>query len=82
MKNICLATLSSATSFFTVIETQTLITIISAIVLPIFFFCVGKAVDVLVQVRFRQMAEKRKARMRIDGDEEEFKQDRQDLQDG
>lgn len=70
-KNILLAGFASTTSIFAAIETQTLITIISAIVLPIFFFCIGKAVDVLVQVRFRQMAERRKARMRIDGDEDE-----------
>ena len=70
MKNILLAGFSSTTSFFAVIETQTLITIISAIILPIFFFCIGKAVDVMVQIRFRQMAERRKARMRIDGEEE------------
>lgn len=68
-KNICLAGFASTTSIFTAIETQTLITIISAIVLPIFFFCIGKAVDVMVQVRFRQMAERRKERLRIDGDE-------------
>jgi len=69
-KNIMLAGLSSITSVFTAIETQTLITIISAIILPIFFFCIGKAVDVMVQIRFRQMAERRKERKRIDGDEE------------
>ena len=69
-KNVCLAGLSSITSIFTAIEAQTLITIISAIILPIFFFCIGKAVDVMVQIRFRQMAERRKARMRIDGEEE------------
>jgi hypothetical protein len=62
MKNILLACFSSVTSFFAVIETQTLITIISAIILPIVFFCIGKAVDVMVQIRFRQMAERRKAR--------------------
>jgi hypothetical protein len=71
LKNICLATFSSTTSIFTAIETQTLITIISAIVLPVLFFCIGKAVDVLVQVRLRQMADKRRERMRIDGEEEE-----------
>ena len=70
-KNICLAGFASTTSIFAAIETQTMITIVSAIVLPIIFFCVGKAVDVMVQIRFRQMAERRKARMRIDGDEEE-----------
>lgn len=61
-KNIMLAGLSSLTSIFTAIEAQTLITIISAIILPIFFFCIGKAVDVMVQIRFRQMAERRKER--------------------
>jgi hypothetical protein len=67
LKNICLAACASTTSIFTAIEAQTLITVISAIILPIFFFCVGKAVDVMVQVRLRQMADKRREKMRIDG---------------
>lgn len=56
-KNICLACFSSTTSIFAAIEAQTLITIISAIVLPVVFFCIGKAVDVLVQVRLSKRQE-------------------------
>jgi hypothetical protein len=52
-KNILLAWISSASVFFEAIETRTLITIISAIVLPILFFAIGKTVDVLLQIHFR-----------------------------
>lgn len=49
-KNFFIAYFSTAPSLFAVVETRTLITVISAIVLPILFFTVGKAVDVLVQI--------------------------------
>lgn len=54
IKNILLAWISSMTSLFAAIETRTLITIISAIVLPILFFTIGKTVDVLLQIHFRR----------------------------
>lgn len=50
LKNFLLAYLSTVSSIFTAIETRTLITIISAIVLPILFFGVGKTIDVLLQI--------------------------------
>ena len=53
-KNILLAWISSLSSVFTAIETGTWITIISAIVLPIVFFTIGKTVDVLLQIYFRR----------------------------
>lgn len=53
-KNILLAWISSLSSVLTAIETRTWITIISAIVLPIIFFTVGKSVDVLLQIYFRR----------------------------
>lgn len=49
-KNIFIAYFSTATSLFAAIETRTLITIVSAVVLPIVFFAVGKTVDVLLQI--------------------------------
>lgn len=52
-KNILLAWISSASSVFTAIESRTLITIISAVVLPIVFFMIGKAIDVMLQVHFQ-----------------------------
>jgi hypothetical protein len=51
-KNILIAWISSASSVFTAIETRELITIISAILLPIIFFTIGKTVDVLLQLHF------------------------------
>lgn len=59
-KNILLAWVSSISTVFAAIETRTWITIISAIVLPIMFFAVGKTVDVLLQIYFRRREERRK----------------------
>lgn len=53
-KNILIAWISSASSVFTALETRELITIVSAIVLPIFFFTIGKTIDVLLQLHFRK----------------------------
>lgn len=49
-KNILIAWLSSTTSVMAAIEYRELITIVSAIVLPVLFFTIGKTVDVWVQV--------------------------------
>lgn len=50
LKNIFIAYFSTATSLFTAIETKTLITIISAVILPIMLFAIGKAIDVWLQI--------------------------------
>ena len=54
IKNFLLAYFSTASSVFAAVETRTLITIISAIVLPIIFFGVGKTIDVLLQIYLRR----------------------------
>ncbi len=59
-KNILLAWISSLYSFFAAVETGTLITIISAVVLPVVFFALGKTVDVLLQFYFERRNERRK----------------------
>ena len=59
-KNILLAWISSISSVFAAIEARTWITIISAVVLPIVFFTVGKTVDVILQIHLRQKDERRK----------------------
>jgi hypothetical protein len=62
-RNAFLAWVSSTASLFAAIETRDLITIISAIVLPVIFFTVGKTVDVLVQLHLkRKQDEDRDAR--------------------
>ena len=58
-KNIMLAWMSSISSLFAAIETKTMITIVSAIVLPIVFFTIGKAVDIALQIYFRRRGEGR-----------------------
>ena len=59
-KNILLAWVSTASSVFAAVEMRTVMTIISAIVLPVIFFTIGKTVDVAVQVYFRKQEERRK----------------------
>ena len=59
-KNILLAWISSISSVFAAIEVRTWITIISAVVLPIVFFTVGKTVDVLLQIHFQRKDERQK----------------------
>lgn len=57
-KNILLAWISSLSSIITTIEAGTLISIVSAIVLPITFFTLGKAIDVAVQIYLRHREKK------------------------
>lgn len=59
-KNILLAWISSVSSVFTAIEARTWITLISAIVMPVVFFTLGKTVDVLLQIYFKRREERRK----------------------
>lgn len=54
IKNFLLAYFSTVSSVFAAIETRTLITIISAIVLPILFFSIGKTIDVLLQIHLNK----------------------------
>ncbi len=53
-KNILLAWISSIASVFAAIEVQTWLTTLSAIVLPIIFFSVGKTIDVCLQIYFER----------------------------
>lgn len=59
-KNILLAWVSTASSVFAAVEMKTVMTIISAVVLPVIFFTIGKTVDVAVQVYFKRREERRK----------------------
>lgn len=58
-KNIFLAWASSITSVMAALETRDLITIVSAIVLPLIFFTVGKTIDVLLQIHLRNRDKKK-----------------------
>ena len=59
-KNILIAYISSVSSIFAAIETRTLITVISAIVLPVIFFAVGKAIDVMLQIHLARRGSDRR----------------------
>ncbi len=63
-KNIFLAWASSITSVMAALETRDVITIVSAIVLPVIFFTVGKTIDVMLQIHLR----KRDKRNETDGE--------------
>ncbi len=63
-KNILLAWLSSLSSIFSAIETGAWITIVSAIVLPITFFTLGKTIDVILQIYLRHREDEKLRRER------------------
>ena len=52
IKNFYLAWIASV-PYLTAIESHTLISLISAIVLPIVFFAIGKTADILLQIYFQ-----------------------------
>jgi len=54
LKNILLAWVSAAPTFMAAVDGGNILTIVSAIILPTIFFLLGKAVDVGVQVYFRE----------------------------
>ena len=54
IKNIFIAWISTFTSLFAAIELKTVLAIVSAVVLPIIFFSIGKTVDVLVQIYLKR----------------------------
>ena len=58
IKNILLAWTSSLTSAFAATEARTWITIVSAIVLPVLFFTLGKTIDVGLQIYLRQRSKR------------------------
>ena len=53
IKNFWLAWVSSLSTLFATFEADRLITIISAIILPVMFFTIGKTVDVCLQIYFK-----------------------------
>lgn len=59
-KNILIAWISTASSIFAAVDSRELIAIVSAVVLPIVFFAVGKTVDVLVQIYLRRRDDERR----------------------
>jgi hypothetical protein len=52
-KNILLAWFSTTSTILAAFDTAAWISVISAIVLPILFFAIGKTVDVVLQIHFR-----------------------------
>ncbi len=57
-KNILIAWFSSLSPIFSAIESGAWITIVSAIVLPITFFTLGKTIDVILQIYLKDRDKK------------------------
>lgn len=53
VKNIFLAWVSAGSPMLAAISSESGLTILSAVVLPILFFAAGKTIDVLLQVHLR-----------------------------
>ena len=56
-KNIFIAWLSSGPPLLAFFATESGLAVLSAIILPILFFAIGKTVDVLVQIHLRNRGE-------------------------
>jgi len=67
-RNAMLAWVSSITSLFAAIDRRDVLTIISAVVLPVVFFTVGKTVDVIVQIYIGRRARKREVEPQMNTD--------------
>ena len=50
VKNIFIAWLSAGSPLLAAAASETGVTILSAVVLPVLFFAIGKAIDVLIQI--------------------------------
>lgn len=53
LKNIFLAWVSAGSPLLAAISSEPGVTILSAIILPIVLFAIGKTIDVLLQIHFR-----------------------------
>ena len=62
IKNIFIAWISTSTSLFAAIELKTVLSILSAVVLPVVFFSIGKTVDVLLQIYLKKREAERPKR--------------------
>lgn len=54
LKNFFIASVSAVPTFAVAIATERLISIVSAIVLPVIFFAVGKSIDIAIQIYYRR----------------------------
>jgi hypothetical protein len=59
IKNIFLAWVSAGSPMVAVLYSEPGMTILSAIVLPVVFFAIGKTIDVLLQMHFRKRDDRR-----------------------
>jgi hypothetical protein len=60
IKNIFLAWVSAGSPVVAVLAAEPGVTILSAIILPVVFFAIGKTIDVLLQIHFRNRENKEK----------------------
>ncbi len=57
LKNIVIAWLSAGSPVVAAVLSEPGLTILSALILPIVFFALGKTIDVFVQIHFRRAAQ-------------------------
>lgn len=65
-RNVLLAWASTVTSIAAVIDMSKWLTFVSAVVLPIVFFAVGKTIDVVVQIHLRRRADEKEEKRKRD----------------
>lgn len=58
IKNVSIAWISTSASVFSAVELTTALAVLSALVLPVIFFAVGKSVDVALQIYFKHRDER------------------------
>ncbi|MGD9629200.1 MAG: hypothetical protein AB7V18_08140 [Pyrinomonadaceae bacterium] len=57
IKNVAIAWVSTSATVFSAIELKTALAVLSALVLPVIFFAIGKSIDVALQLYFKHRDE-------------------------
>lgn len=68
-RNVLLAWASTVTSIAAVIDMSKWLAFVSAVILPIVFFAVGKTIDVFVQIYLRRRADELEQKRNRDADD-------------
>ncbi len=59
VNNITISSLSGMPALFVAVESQTALSIASAVVLPVLFFILGKTADILLQIYLKKRSDGR-----------------------
>lgn len=58
VNNITISSLSSVPAFFFATESQSYLSVVPAIVLPVIFFLLGKTADIVLQIYLKRRSER------------------------